>query len=190
MPAWLDKIDVAFFFIINKTLANPVFDVVMPFLTDKHNFYIPILLTWLALIVIGGKKGRVSAVLIIFVILLSDQASSSWVKPMVGRIRPCNTLDAVRLLVNCTNAFSFTSSHAANMFASAFLFSRFYPRARVYLFSFAAAVAYSRVYVGVHYPLDAIGGALLGMLSAWLVILAYENLADRYYPGLLVKEAV
>src|SRR5206468_3552783 len=63
--------------------------------------------------------------------------------------------------------YSFPSIHAANSFAAAAFLGAFYPTPRVLFFAVAAAVAYSRVYVGVHYPLDVAGGALCGLLIGW-----------------------
>lgn len=169
------QLDTFLFFLINKSLANPVFDIIMPFITNDKYFRIPILLIWLGLIIFGRKRGRIVAVLILFTILISDQVSSFVVKPFFARIRPCNALEGVRLLVGCSGSYSFTSSHATNMFAAAGLFSFFYPRAKHYFFIYASMVAYSRVYVGVHYPFDVIGGAILGIISMLVVLLIYKK---------------
>jgi undecaprenyl-diphosphatase len=182
MVDWLIQADITLFFLLNKTLANPVFDVVMPILTNIKYFRVPYLLIWIGLIVFGGKRGRVAAVLIILTITFSDQMSSSVIKPLVGRIRPCNALEGVRLLVGCSRAYSFTSSHATNIFAAATFFTHFYPKARWYFFIFAGMVAYSRSYVGVHYPGDLIFGALLGILCAWFVIMVYHRIIGRLFP--------
>ena len=109
---WIIQADVWLFFFINKTLSNPVFDIIMPFITNDKTFRIPILLVWLSLIIFGGKRGRIVAFLILFTILISDQVSSFVVKPLVGRIRPCNALEGVRLLVDCSGSCSFTLSQS------------------------------------------------------------------------------
>jgi len=188
MLDWILQFDTWLFFVVNKTLANPVFDVIMPFITNDKTFRIPILITWLALIIFGGKRGRIIAFLIIFTILISDQVSSFVVKPLVGRIRPCNALEGVHLLVGCSGSFSFTSSHAANMFAAATLFSFFYSKARYYFFTYAAMIAYSRVYVGVHYPFDVIGGAVLGFIAAWIIVIIYKYILVKYLHKLFKLE--
>jgi len=188
MLDWILQFDTWIFFIINKTLANPAFDIIMPFITNDKAFRIPILITWLALIIFGGKRGRIIAFLIIFTILISDQVSSFVIKPLFARIRPCNALESVRLLVGCSGSYSFTSSHATNMFAAATLFSFFYSKAKYYFFAYAAMIAYSRVYVGVHYPFDVIGGAVLGFVAAWIIIFIYKNLLVKYLPKLFKLE--
>ncbi len=179
MWQWLLNLDQQLFYLINKTLANPVFDIIMPFITTEEHFIVPVFLLWLALLFFGGKRGRTAAVLILFAILLSDQLSSSVFKPLIGRIRPCNALPDVRLLDRCSGSFSFPSSHATNIFTASYLFAKIYPRIKVYLFAFAVMVAYSRPYVGVHYPADVIGGAILGILCGMFILMLYRAVAAR-----------
>jgi len=164
-------LDKELFYLINKGTQNPLFDKLMPFLTDFDNWKIPMLLAWLALIIWGGRKGRILALVTVITITISDQTSSHLLKPLIGRIRPCNVLEDVRLLVNCTGSYSFPSGHATNMFALATLFSYKYRKLTPYFFILASTIAYSRVYVGVHYPFDVIAGALLGCLCAGSVLL-------------------
>jgi len=164
------KIDEALFYFINVDLANYLTDKLMPFITERDNWFIFYALTWLYLVFKGGKKGRVAAILIIPLILLTDQVSDNFIKPYFQRIRPCHTLAGVRLLVGCTDAYSFPSIHAVNNFAAATLFSYFYPRIKYFLFAGAFVVSISRIFVGVHYPFDVIGGALIGIMFALLII--------------------
>jgi undecaprenyl-diphosphatase len=97
----------------------------------------------------------------------------------VERVRPCNALTVVRLLVGCSGAFSFPSSHASNLFGAAVLFSRFYPALWPLFFLIAAMGSYSRIYVGVHYPSDVLAGALLGVLCAWMLIVVSRPIGRR-----------
>ena len=84
--------------------------------------------------------------------------------------RPCNALSDVRLLVGCTKSFSFPSGHATNAFAVATYLSYNYRRYFPCFFFMAVIIAYSRIYVGVHYPLDVASGALVGGIGALLAI--------------------
>lgn len=167
------KLDETLFLLFNKTLANPVFDVVMPFITDADNWTIPLVICWLSLIIFGGKKGRITALLVVFTITLSDQMSSAVIKPLVGRLRPCHPdyfVEGGRFLIGMKRTLSFPSSHAANNAAMAMLFSYQYPRFKWIFISLAFMVGYSRTYVGVHYPFDVLGGFLLGVLCALVII--------------------
>jgi len=175
MAESLQALDRDLFYFINHSLHNSVFDVLMPFITktDTLHFRLIFVALWLLLILKGGRTGRVIAFLLVPLIAISDQVSSSVIKSWVGRLRPCWTLQDVRLLVPCGTGLSFPSSHAVNSFAAATLFSYYYRRWTWAFMSYAALVAFSRPYVGVHYPSDIVGGALIGALIAALVILLW-----------------
>ncbi len=151
------------FYLINGAGANAFFDAVMPFLTDFSNFEIPLAIAWVMLMVFGGRRGRVTALLLAVTLLMTDQISSHVIKPLAQRERPCVELNDVRALIGVKTSFSFPSSHAANIFGAATVLSLKYRRLMVPFVVIATAVAYSRVYVGVHYPLDVIAGAALGV---------------------------
>jgi undecaprenyl-diphosphatase len=181
---FLYSIDVALFFFINHSLANPVFDVVMPFLTDLNRMRIGQVL-YLAgvlwLIFKGGRNGRMAAALLIIGIIVSDQLSSSVLKPLVGRIRPCYALGGVRLLVECGGGLSFPSSHAVNNFCAAVILASFYKRQRWIWFSVAALIAFTRPYIGVHYPSDILGGALIGAGCGYCLVLIWRVVDARFF---------
>ena len=173
------EIDAAVFLFFNRTLGNPVFDWLMPIVTNAHYWRIPILVIWLSLMIWGKKKGRITAFLVVIILVLSDQLSSAVVKPWIGRVRPCFALENVRLLIDQPNSNSFPSSHAANISAMATLFTLQYPRFKWIYIAIAVIISYSRIAVGVHYPLDVLGGAFLGIGCAWIVILLNEQITSR-----------
>ena len=114
---FLYEIDRTVFVLINQTLSNRLFDFIMPYITELDYWRIPIFLAWLALIIFGGQKGRITALLVVILLTLSDQLSSAVIKPWVNRLRPCFALDNVRLLIDQSRSPSFPSSHArAGMF--------------------------------------------------------------------------
>jgi undecaprenyl-diphosphatase len=185
MPEFLRTLDVALFRFINGTLANPVTDVIMPFLTDLNQTWVGriIIVGALVLLVVrGGKPGRAAVLLLIPVIALGDQLSSNIIKGIFMRPRPCHIVDGatavegVRLLVGCGGGFSFPSSHAVNHFAAATLLAHYYPRWKWYLFAYAAIIGLSRIFVGVHYPSDVAGGMLIGGAVGWFFILVWAAL--------------
>lgn len=174
----LTALDTRAFEIVNGKLHHPVLDVVMPFLTTQTNWY-PILGgIAIALIVWGGKRGRMAAAMLVIAVALADQVSCSLLKPIFGRARPPLALpaDHVRLLVHRSEAFSFPSAHAANSFAMASVVAWRLKRLAPVAYAIAAVVAYSRVYVGLHYPLDVLGGAVVGIaagrVAIWIVVAA------------------
>jgi len=171
------ELDAYLFFILNYEAQNVVLDFLMPVLTNLDYWRIPIGLLAVSLLIFGKKRGRVAVLLLILGITLSDQMCNNVLKPLVGRVRPCHVLDDVHLLINCTHSFSFPSSHATNIFTGMIIFSFVYPRLRIGLLIIAALVAYSRVYVGVHYPFDVLAGTALGVACAITIITIYRILS-------------
>jgi undecaprenyl-diphosphatase len=113
-------------------------------------------------------------VCIALTILLADQITSTFMKPFFSRLRPTHDPE-LENLVHIVNGyrggkFGFASSHAANTFGLAmFVFLLFRNRSKhvAWIFLWAAVVAYSRIYLGVHYPGDIIVGGFVGMICAF-----------------------
>lgn len=176
----LQKTDEALFKIINSGLANPVTDKLMPFITERNNWFIFYVLIWLYLFFKGGRKGRISSVMILLLILVCDQFSENVLKMYFQRIRPCHILPDVHLLIGCSDSYSFPSNHAVNNFAAATLFSYFYKGMKYFLYTGAFIVSLSRIFCGVHYPFDMTGGALVGIIFALLFIYLWKKINDKY----------
>ena len=173
-------LDTKLFYLLNLGMENRLFDFLMPILTTLAYWRVPLVLAWLGLMIFGKRKGRVVGILIIIVIAIGDQICNQIIKPWIGRVRPCNVLEGVHLLINCTKSYSFPSSHATNLFSSCVLLSYFYRRLAIFFLMIAFLVSYSRIYVGVHYPLDILGGWVLGGLVSLVVIAIYKTL-ERYF---------
>ncbi len=180
MEKFLYSIDVKSFYFINRSLANPLFDSFFKFITLPEHWIIAYIILLGILLAKGGKLGRLAFVGIIVVIAASDQTSSNLLKHLFQRVRPCNALPDVHLLVNCLHSYSFPSSHAVNNFAAAAYFSYLYPRYNKVLYSVAALVAFSRPYVGVHYPSDVIFGAALGFLIGYVFAILTIKIYARF----------
>ncbi|MCX5800252.1 MAG: phosphatase PAP2 family protein [Candidatus Eisenbacteria bacterium] len=164
------------FHLINQRTANPICDVVMPVITNGAFLIVPLAVLWPFLFWKAGRRGRIVALLTLVVIAASDQLSAHVLKPIFSRTRPPYALESFRLLVDTTRSFSFPSAHASNVFGVASFVSSFYPRTKIALYVAAALVAYSRVYVGVHFPSDVIGGAALGLVLGLCGALAARRL--------------
>jgi undecaprenyl-diphosphatase len=117
------------------------------------------------------------------------------IKEWVARPRPCHlvhgeqVVQGLHLLVNCGGGKSFPSSHAVNNFAVATVFSRYYRRGSWAFFSWAALIGLSRAFVGVHFPSDILGGALIGTGVGAAIAAGWTWLSRRYFPGLAVDPA-
>ncbi|MBI5048034.1 MAG: phosphatase PAP2 family protein [Deltaproteobacteria bacterium] len=163
------QLDKSIFYILNTKLTTYFLDFFMPFITTKTNFVEVIIFAWLMFFIAGKGRDKKVLVIVIFIALMSD-FTTDVLKNIIHRTRPCNALPDVRILVGCTKSFSFPSGHATNLFAVAAYLSYNYRRYSPLFFFMAVIIAYSRIYVGVHYPLDIAGGALVGGIGALLAI--------------------
>jgi membrane-associated phospholipid phosphatase len=175
----LPELDRFLFFFFNQDIRNSFFDIVVPFLTRRAYIVFLPFVVWL--FVKDWKRTLTILVISFASLMLADWIGNTF-KLYFERIRPCKELEGVRLLVGCGKAFSMPSNHSVNAFAFAMSFFIMLKREKVrYIFlAIAALVAFSRVYVGVHYPSDVAAGALLGVLMAISVVKIY-GLASVYY---------
>jgi undecaprenyl-diphosphatase len=103
------------------------------------------------------------------VILLAHVTVDLVLKPAVARGRPFDAIEAVRVVGPRPVTLSFPSGHAASAFAGAFVTTLMVRRGRAALWALAALIALSRIYIGVHYPIDVVAGALVGLGLAVMV---------------------
>ena len=155
---------------INLDWTNGFFDWLFPNITDLHKN--PYFLAIALLIIIWTiyRKGRSAAkwaVIMILAVAMADTISYRVIKHLVDRPRPQFAGIAVQLRTSSHSGSSFPSNHTANVFAAASVIAVAYPPATLIGYAVAAAIGYSRIYVGVHYPSDVIAGALLGLLIGW-----------------------
>ena len=107
---------------------------------------------------------------LVLAVLIAALVANQILKPAIQRERPFVGTPQVSVIGGPPSDESFPSGHAANAFASVFVLARMVPGGRVIWWLLAVATAYSRVYLGVHYPLDVIGGGLVGVACAALAL--------------------
>lgn len=159
---------------IHGHLHNPFFDWLMPILRNKTT-WIPLYVFLAAFMLFNfHKRAWLWMLFFVFAIVLSDTVSTRVFKYRFQRLRPCHTeLVGSRItpLVPCGGRYGFVSSHAANHFAMAafffFTLGHRLRRARWPVMIWAGTIAFAQVYVGVHYPLDVVAGAALGLIFGW-----------------------
>ncbi len=166
--------DSALFELLNAQWTCRLLDIVMPFLTDFDHWRVPVILLVLVSLTRGGGDTRVGLLFAVLAVAATDQLSSTVAKSLFARARPFDVLAGVRQLVDA-HGYSFPSSHAANTFAAGTFLALRFPRWRPVLV-IPVLVSYSRIYVGVHYPSDVLGGAVLGAGMGWFFTL-FERVA-------------
>jgi len=162
--------DTAIMHWINSGWSNTFFDWLMPALRNKY-VWIPLYIFCLGWILFNfSRKQSLYAILFaILSVFASDTISSKLIKNTVQRPRPCqvSTLGVIQR-VPCGSGFSFTSSHAANHFCiAAFaitVFGHFMKRWKNLWWLWAFMISLAQIYVGLHYPTDILGGAVLGTI--------------------------
>ena len=158
--------DERIFHLLNKAWLHPLLDRLLPFITDSRNFILPFIIAAIIIGLVGRLRGLRFLVLAVVSVVVADAISTYLFKSEFLRARPCIGLADVRLLVGCTNSPSFPSNHAVNASVLATLATRYMPRFCLPAMALAFLVVYSRVYVGVHYPLDVLVGSMLGVVVA------------------------
>jgi len=168
---------------INQDWTNPFLDYIFPLWREAIT-WVPLYIFLLAFVFINfGKKAWPWVAGLLVTVLMTDQISSHILKPYVNRMRPCHDIylaDHIRLLLRyCSDSRSFTSSHATNHFGVAFFIyftmKPYFKKWGYLFFVWAATISYGQVYIGVHYPLDVICGALLGSTIGYYISVFFNK---------------
>ncbi|PHQ59441.1 MAG: phosphatase PAP2 family protein [Maribacter sp.] len=175
-------------FLFLNTLGSSTWDGFWMFVTNKFSS-IPLYVVLLALSyrLLGLKKTLLLLVAVALLITVTN-GLADFFKYGVRRLRPCYDIEVneiMRLVKNsCGGKFGYFSAHASNAFAIAFFFTHLLrPKFRyigIFLMGWAFLVAYSRIYIGVHFPLDVLSGALIGLSMSWLFASLYALVLQKF----------
>lgn len=150
---------------IQANMRNPTLDLLMPAITALGNSG----LIWLLLagILLLTPKYRRAGAAVLAGLVLEIICCNMVLKPLVARVRPCDVNTAVQLLIARPDDFSFPSGHTGASFAAAA--ALFADRNRLWIPSLILSllIAFSRLYLYVHYPTDILAGAAIGMMAGW-----------------------
>lgn len=186
MGEWIYNLDLSALHLLNVQLAHPWMDQFWLAMTQLHKLVwvqyavLPVLLV----LMFYRLRARALTVLLALglAIGLSDTLCYRGIKSVVERARPFENPQISSWLRKVGDAHgpSFPSNHAANAFAGATVLAWYFRRWRFFFYSFATLVAASRPALGVHYPSDALAGAFIGSLCAWLLIALLFNSVNLF----------
>jgi undecaprenyl-diphosphatase len=189
----MQYLDTQLLLFINHGLVNPVFDVLMPALTLKGYLLVLPFLVYMIIRGIRQKEDRgmghgMTAIWTILIACLAVYLTGfveDWMKVAVARVRPCRVLEGIRLILPCPKSNSMPSGHAISSLAFAmplYVLTRNYIRMawRLYPVVLASLIAFSRLYLGVHYPSDVLAGAILGACIGILLSVSWQTFVTKY----------
>lgn len=171
---YLAAVDSAVFLRINQDLANPVFDAVFPSLRWLTYVF------WLLIIVYFWIKNEKKLALLLTIGIAVGALFTYPLKFLIDRARPYETIESARLLTPHEFDPSFPSAHAEMSFLASTIISKFHPEYAKYLYAFSFIVALSRIYVGVHFPGDVLGGIVVGVIIGKAMIRVAKRKKDIF----------
>lgn len=168
MITYIQKFDDRILNAINKYCRNHVLDKIMPVITNLGNLGI----VWviISIFLLRTKTYKEVGIMILSGITLSTIFSEGIIKHIVHRPRPCEVIQFEDLLIQKPLSYSFPSGHTASSFTAAGIFDIMIRQYRPYVMVLAVLIAFSRIYLCVHYPSDIFAGIILGLICSVIII--------------------
>lgn len=177
---YLKNIDLELLLKINEYTKNILFDHLMPIITYLGDW--GAIWAIISLALLASKKYRYVGFLSLCAFVLCALVGNLLLKNIFQRPRPFLALDSLTLLISKPSGFSFPSGHAMASFACGGVLAAQFKRYAMPILAFAGMIAFSRLYLLVHYPSDVLGGALLGLLCAKIILIIFPERTPLTYP--------
>jgi len=162
----INRIDNYILFVIKKYCKNKFLDILMPLTTKLGN--LGFIWIMMAMVLILDKPYRAIGNSVILTLIVGTAMGEGIVKHVVRRVRPCKYKN-YNLLISMPITYSFPSGHALSSFAVAGVLSMSFSQYKFIFFGIAFLIAFSRLYLDVHYPTDVVAGIVLGILCSKLI---------------------
>lgn len=173
LMSFIQNLDNAILLYIHNNMHSPILDKVMVGITSLGNGG----MVWIiiAAILLLNKKYRKIGVMVIVALLLTTILGEGILKHIVGRLRPSNEILNSSGLISKPLSYSFPSGHTASAFAAAGILAKYFKKYSALIFTLAVLIAFSRLYLYVHYPTDVLAGLFLGLICCKGTIYIFER---------------
>ena len=190
--AWFRAFDLQLLWLINRTWSRPWLDPLMARVSDFDSWRIPLGIAVALTLIFGGFRGRQLLVMMAACLVIGDGLIDWGFKLAIHRPRPMETVAHLRVVTvrgvsestprPTSRGRSFTSGHACNNVALAFVGCAIFGRAAWFLWPWAMLVSYSRIYGAAHYPSDILGSWIVATAYSYFIVKAAEGLWQRFAP--------
>lgn len=171
---FIKQIDEAVLIFIKDNLSNNFFNIIMPIISALGNIGFIWILS--AIIMISIKKYRNYGFAVLTALAIGYIIGNIILKNIFARIRPYNMIEGIELLIEPLSDFSFPSGHTLSSFAAATVIFAANKKWGISAFILASLIAFSRMYLFVHYPTDILAGIVIGIFAAWITLLTFRKL--------------
>lgn len=165
---WLMQLDGTILLLIQEYIRADWMNGFWQFITslgDRGWFWIAV-----SVLLLIPKKTRMIGLAALLSLTVNALITNITLKPLIARTRPFVAIEGLQILVAAPRDYSFPSGHTSASFAAALVYLRMIPKKySVWFVSLAVLIAFSRLYVGVHYPTDVLAGFLIGAFSSWMI---------------------
>ncbi|WP_300350447.1 phosphatase PAP2 family protein [Clostridium sp.] len=169
---FIQNIDINILYFFQNHIENSFLNPIMIFFTSLGNLGFIWIVISLGLLI--SKKYRKIGILTLAVLIVNTILGEGILKHLIERPRPFVTYKDLNIIISKPNSFSMPSGHTSASFAAAFMLSYCIKKYKVYFYTLASLIAFSRIYLLVHYPSDVLSGILLGFISFLIVIKIYN----------------
>lgn len=173
MWEYINLIDISILRFIREYFSSPLMDSIMIFITNLGNRgFIWIII---GIILLISKKYRKIGLAMLIALAVTSLIGEVFIKNIIQRPRAFTTFPDIEIIIKAPLSYSFPSGHTASSFAAAVVLGYYIKNWKYLFYFFAALVAFSRLYLFVHYPSDIIGGIALGVVCSLMTIKIIEN---------------
>lgn len=173
MIQWITNFEINILMWIQNNLRSDILDNIMKFVTTLGDA--GIIWITLGIILLINSKTRKIGLTLLLALALTSFMGEAVIKNIVCRDRPFLNIEGIKLIIEAPTSYSFPSGHTASSFAAATVLGYYFRKYAVVFYSFAALMAFSRLYLFVHYPTDILGGILLGICCSLIMIYTVKN---------------